>query len=135
MKQQERANLVLLVVSLLAAASIGLAALFAIAPVWQLRPPPVEYHGIVVSESDPADAPAQVEPGPPELINLNTAGVQRLMQLPGVGQTRAEAIVAYREAHGPFATAEDVAMVKGISLEMVDGWAGLVEVADPDPIN
>lgn len=49
-----------------------------------------------------------------ELININTANSDRLQQLPGVGQTRAESIIAYREEHGPFKNREDIKNVSGI---------------------
>ena len=45
--------------------------------------------------------------------------------LPGLGPRKAAALVAYREAHGPFATLADAAAVKGISLRMTESWAGL----------
>lgn len=47
-------------------------------------------------------------------VNINTASVEELQQIKGIGQKRAEAIVAYREAHGPFVTVEDLMEVKGI---------------------
>lgn len=45
--------------------------------------------------------------------------------LPGLGPRKAAALVAYREAHGPFATLADAAAVKGISLRMTESWTGL----------
>ncbi|MGI6497318.1 MAG: ComEA family DNA-binding protein [Oscillospiraceae bacterium] len=49
-----------------------------------------------------------------EKINLNTATAKELEQLPGIGEKRAAAIVAYREAHGPFEKIERVTRVSGI---------------------
>ena len=37
-------------------------------------------------------------------VNINTAGKEQLMQLTGIGETRAEAILSYREQQGPFRT-------------------------------
>lgn len=51
--------------------------------------------------------------GPAERIDLNRAGVAELMRLPGVGEKRAQAIVAAR-AKQPFRRVEDVVAVKGI---------------------
>lgn len=67
------------------------------------------------------DIPAS-ESGPPEEggeeaafpVNINTASAEELQTLPGIGKTRAEAIVAYREEHGPFTFVEDLRGVSGI---------------------
>ena len=48
------------------------------------------------------------------LVNINTADVSQLMTLPGIGQTRAEAIEAYRRQHGNFRTIEEIMKVDGI---------------------
>lgn len=48
------------------------------------------------------------------LVNLNTASKEQLMTLSGIGETRADAILAYREANGRFQTIEDVMKVSGI---------------------
>ena len=48
------------------------------------------------------------------LININTADVAELDELPGVGESTARAIVEDREANGPFATPEDLMRVSGI---------------------
>jgi competence protein ComEA len=50
-------------------------------------------------------------------INLNTADVATLEQLPGIGEVRAQAIINYRQANGPFNTIEDILNVKGIGPE------------------
>ena len=47
-------------------------------------------------------------------VNINTADKERLMTLPGIGERRAEDILAYREAHGAFRKAEDLMQVPGI---------------------
>ena len=48
------------------------------------------------------------------LVDINTADAALLMTLPGIGQTRADAIVACREQHGSFSTIEDIMKVDGI---------------------
>lgn len=51
-------------------------------------------------------------------VNVNTADAQALSAgLTGVGPKKAEAIVAYRKAHGPFADAADLVKVKGIGAK------------------
>lgn len=47
-------------------------------------------------------------------VNLNSATVEELQTLPGVGEATAKAIVEDREAHGPFASPEDLMRVSGI---------------------
>lgn len=48
------------------------------------------------------------------LVNINTADVTLLDTLPGIGPSKAAAIVDYRTANGPFARVEDIDNVKGI---------------------
>ncbi len=47
-------------------------------------------------------------------ININTADEAQLTTLTGIGATRAQAIIAYREENGPFASIEDIMNVQGI---------------------
>ncbi|MFO7688445.1 MAG: ComEA family DNA-binding protein [Desulfobacterales bacterium] len=53
----------------------------------------------------------------PQQIDINTASVQELTQLKGVGPAYAAKIVAYREANGPFAKSEDILQVPGIGVK------------------
>ena len=48
------------------------------------------------------------------LVNLNTADIAALMTLPGIGESRAKAILSYREQHGAFAQIEDIMKISGI---------------------
>lgn len=47
-------------------------------------------------------------------ININTADKELLCTLPGIGNTRADSIIAYREEHGKFSSIEDIMQVSGI---------------------
>lgn len=47
-------------------------------------------------------------------LDLNTATLEELILLPGIGEVRAQAILDYREEHGPFQSVEEVVNVKGI---------------------
>lgn len=47
-------------------------------------------------------------------VNINTADASKLQTIPGIGQTRAEAIIAYREENGNFKSIEDIMKVSGI---------------------
>lgn len=50
----------------------------------------------------------------PPVVNINTATAAELTQLEGIGDTKALAIVADRDANGPFASEGDLARVRGI---------------------
>ena len=47
-------------------------------------------------------------------INLNTASKEELMTLGGIGETKAESILRYREEHGRFQSIEEIQKVEGI---------------------
>lgn len=47
-------------------------------------------------------------------ININTAGKELLMTLPGIGESKADAIIAYREAQGKFQNTEELMQIRGI---------------------
>ena len=51
---------------------------------------------------------------PTSLININTATVEQLDTLPGIGPVTAQSIVTYRQQHGPFQHIEDIMNVPGI---------------------
>jgi competence protein ComEA len=54
-------------------------------------------------------------------VDINSADAKTLAEgLNGVGLSKAEAIVAYRDEHGPFSSAEDLAQVKGIGEKLVE---------------
>lgn len=57
------------------------------------------------------------------LVNVNTAGVEELQALPGIGPALAEAIVEEREANGPFGTVEDLLRVGGIGEKKLEKLA------------
>ena len=49
-----------------------------------------------------------------ETIDINSADVEELMELPGIGQSYAQRIVDYRQEHGAFERIEDLMNVRGI---------------------
>jgi competence protein ComEA len=56
-----------------------------------------------------------------EPVNINTADATALAKaLNGIGPAKAKAIVSYREKNGPFKSADQLAMVEGISQKLVD---------------
>jgi len=58
--------------------------------------------------------------GAVEMVNINTASKEELMQLEGVGTVTAGKIVEYREAKGPFKAPEDLMNVKGIGPSILE---------------
>ena len=56
----------------------------------------------------------------PKVININTASEAQLTQLDGIGAKKAQQIILYRQMMAPFATADDLANVKGIGKATVD---------------
>lgn len=59
-------------------------------------------------------------------ISLNGASAAELVTLPGVGEATAAAIIAHREANGPFQKVEDLMQVKGIGPAKFEAIAPLV---------
>ncbi len=68
------------------------------------------YHGLDKAEESYADTGSQAT----QQVNINTADVQTLDTLPGIGPTTAEKIIAYRKENGPFRTTEELKNVSGI---------------------
>ncbi|HCH65661.1 MAG: hypothetical protein CL927_20830 [Deltaproteobacteria bacterium] len=65
-------------------------------------------------------------------LDLNTATAAALVALPGVGASRAEAIVDERRLHGPFSTIDDLERVHGIGPKTVEQLRAFVMVQTPD---
>ncbi|WP_416305694.1 ComEA family DNA-binding protein [Neptunicella sp. SCSIO 80796] len=61
-------------------------------------------------------------------INLNTATEKELTKLPGIGKSKAKAIVEYREKHGKFGSAKDLAKIDGIGETVANSLEGKVEL-------
>lgn len=69
-------------------------------------------------EETPSPTESEAPAGP---VDLNTAGLEELLTLPGIGETRAKAILAFREEHGPFQYVEDLIQVPGIGEGILEG--------------
>lgn len=66
----------------------------------------------------------------PQKVNLNRAEAWLLEALPGIGETRARAIIAYREQYGPFHNTNELTKVKGIGVVTYENIKHLITVAD-----
>jgi comEA protein len=62
-------------------------------------------------------------------VDLNTAGVDELQTLPGIGPALARRIVEHRREHGPFRRVEDLLEVKGIGEKSLLRFRDLVTVS------
>lgn len=71
-------------------------------------------------------------PDPDTLVDLNAAGLEDLTGLPGIGETRARAILDYRDAHGPFRYPEELTQVPGIGEATLRDLIPYITVTPPE---
>lgn len=61
-------------------------------------------------------------------ININTADVTELEQLSGIGESKAQAIINYREENGDFSSIEEIKEVKGIGAGIFENIKDMITV-------
>lgn len=66
-----------------------------------------------------------------ELLDLNQASLVELERLPGVGFRRAQAIIAFRESHGPINNINELANIEGFDEELIESVGAHVMVSSP----
>ena len=82
-----------------------------------------------MAAESPEDVRSPVEQAQAASVNINTASVEELAQnLTGVGGSKAEAIVRYREQFGPFESVEELAEVTGIGSSTVERNRGRIRL-------
>lgn len=65
-------------------------------------------------------------------VDLNTASVEELQAVKGIGASKAEAIVQHRKQHGPFKNVEELDQVKGFGKKSVEHLRSELTVSKPD---
>ncbi len=98
------------------AAVIGMCAVFLLGPTSACEVKTTrDWSGNSAVQSEEGKTPHSLLPG--EKIPINTADQYDLGRLPGIGDTRAQAIVDFRDRHGPFKRLEQIRRVKGIDAK------------------
>ena len=72
------------------------------------------WDGNVVLQADATGSWQKVSKLVPSLVNINTATLSELMTLPGIGETKAQAIINFRTSHGNFTSIDQLDNVPGI---------------------
>ena len=99
----------------------------AVAVVDHHRPDRLEdFHVVPQAVEVPPPAPESVVHLPPPIVSINQATRTELESLPHIGPKTAAAIIAHREANGPFAAIDDLTAVKGIGPRTVERLRPLV---------
>lgn len=90
------------------------------------RRPAAEY--LDASQPEEVLRPDSLLPG--EVIDLNAADAYDLQRLPGIGEKRAQNIIAYREEHGPFRAVDELTEVSGIGPVILENLREYVTAGD-----
>jgi competence ComEA-like helix-hairpin-helix protein len=81
------------------------------------RPPAVQHGRPVVLEDVLVVRPTFHDA---RTLDLNTAPIQELVRLPGIGPVLGQRIIAYREEHGPFTAIDELLAVSGIGPKVLE---------------
>lgn len=91
----------------------------------EVHSPGISSAGITVDTSVGGPAPGGSSTG---VVNLNTATLEQLDTLPGIGPALAQQIISYREAHGPFTSVDQLNEVPGIGPARLEQLRPLVGI-------
>ena len=88
----------------------------------------IEYYEntVVRSFSFPEETQAELR------VNVNTADINELTLLPGIGESRARDIIEYRTEYGKFTSPEDLLKIRGIGENTLEGILPYIVFEDPD---
>ncbi len=88
-------------------------------------------HPIKITLSEETDATDGVSPQTePQKIDINRAEAWLLEALPGIGPSKAQAIIAYREQNGGFGHISEITEVPGIGMSIYEDIQDLITVGD-----
>lgn len=76
----------------------------------------------------PVSSDLSTNEGASKVININTADSTALQELPGIGESKAQAIIDFRETDGPFSAVDDLKNVSGIGDKTFEKLAPLIAV-------
>ena len=94
---------------------------------------PLETLPPAFAETEQAAAPEETNTAhsvPTGTVNINTASLEELDTLPGIGPVKAAAIIAWREEHGPFRYPEQLLEVSGIGEKTLENLIDLIRTED-----
>ena len=95
--------------------------------VWQNYRP---NHPIEISLSPTPESTGEVSQGEPQKIDINRAEAWLLEALPGIGPSKAQAIIAYRQQNGGFSDISEILDVEGIGQDIYEDIYNLITVGD-----
>lgn len=97
-----------------------------------LKPPQAQDAPKLPKAPEPLpELPPEPSPESPGLIDLNTATLEQLDTLPGIGPAKAQAIIDYRNASGGFYSTEELMEVKGIGPKTYERLKDKITVTKP----
>ena len=105
---------------------IGKKTLAKLLPYLEMIGDSAEVYAFVAEETTTSDIALSTELS--EKININSASVDQLQDLKGIGQKKAQAIIDYRNENGSFETIEEIMNVKGIGQGTFDKIKNSIEV-------
>lgn len=90
--------------------------------------PEVQVTAKIYNDSQVISSVVSEEPMQDEPININTADLELLITLNGIGEKKAQAIIDYREQNGLFSNIEEIMQVKGIGEKIFESIKDNIKV-------